>query len=101
MPTLDAALQAHTAAATLARSSKAPTAYLARLAVAVVLALVVIGGVVTLAFGLLLDAGEPPRLAPATTSAPLPATNGQAIDPAAHMVVDDRAEPPIEPPPAS
>lgn len=105
MPTLDSTLYAAAAvgAAERARSrSSRPFAGPARrLLAAAALAAAATGGVMTLAVEHLLGATPPPRPAPIVPAPPEPAAQPTPDPPAAHDVIRDRLDPPVELPPAS
>lgn len=102
MSTLNPTLAAAPAGPATHRSNAAGVAPLVRLLAAVALASAAAGGAATFAFERLIGAMEPPRPAPAAQAAATPLTPEQASPglPAVHDVLRDRAEPPIEPPPA-
>ena len=101
MSTLETTLQTSTSRVAPPRGLDTSAAPLVRLLATVALASAAAGGLATLALERLMVAVAPPRLAPAVpTSAPLPAANPLSFPPV-HDVLRDRAEPPIEPPPAS
>jgi hypothetical protein len=102
MSTLDTTLQAPAGRGRPARpSANLSAAPLARLLCAVALASAAAGGVATLALARALGAMEPLRPPAAAEATPLPAANPLPSLPAVHDVLRDRAEPPVEPPPAS
>ena len=83
------------------RPAHASAAPLVRLLATVALASAAAGGVVALALERLVATTPPPLLAPAAAAAPLMPVQTVPGLPAVHDVLLDRAEPPIEPPPAS
>jgi hypothetical protein len=74
---------------------------LVRLLATVALASAAAGGAAALALERLVATTRPPLLAPAAAAAPLLPVQTLPNLPAVHDVLRDRAEPPIEPPPAS
>ena len=101
MTTLDATLAASTTSDTSARSTRHGAASLPRLLAGVALASAAVGGATTLALERLIVLMDPPRVVSAPAQVAPAVAPELPAQPAAHDVLDDRAEPPIEPPPAS
>lgn len=100
MSALDTVLHAPTVPAAVGASIRSAGPAM-RLLAAVALASAVTGGLATLALEHLLGATPPRQLAPAVPAKPWTAAPPAPGLPAVHDVLRDRAEPPIEPPPAS
>lgn len=109
MTTLDATLAASTisdkspykSADTPARSPDRTASSLVCLLGGVALASAAAGGAATLALERLIVWMDPPRVVSAPAKVAPAVAPEPPAQPAAHDVLDDRAEPPLEPPPAS